>query len=106
MAAGQRMSAAVSTSHMQCWRGSETPLRPTAWVELEHDPEKWIPVFRKRSCSNKKIEWDDDSKKSHRALVDWHEPFGPLRRQDFDRFEIQDRGFALSDDCRAFALLG
>src|SRR5271156_2849445 len=35
---------------------------------LEHDPEKWAPVFRKRSCSNKKIERDDDSKKSHPAL--------------------------------------
>ena len=38
---------------------------------LEHDPEKWIPVFGKRSCSNKRIERDDDSKKSHLALVSW-----------------------------------
>src|SRR5712691_5014888 len=37
---------------------------------LEHDPEKWVPVFPKRSCSNKKIERDDDSKKSHPALGD------------------------------------
>src|SRR5438105_13336481 len=36
---------------------------------LEHDPEKWVPVFRKRSCSNKKIERDDDSKKSRHALA-------------------------------------
>src|SRR6267143_6426888 len=51
---------------------------------LEHDPEKacpaldagWVPVFprdkreafARRSCSNKKIERDDDSKKSHPAL--------------------------------------
>src|SRR6266851_3915975 len=35
---------------------------------LEHDPEKWGTGFRKRSCSNKKIERDDDSKKSHPAL--------------------------------------
>src|SRR5205807_6044867 len=35
---------------------------------LQHDPEKWTPVFRTRSCSNKKIERDDDSKKSHLAL--------------------------------------
>jgi hypothetical protein len=43
---------------------------------LEHDPEKWEPVFprdkreafARRSCSNKKIERDDDSKKSHPAL--------------------------------------
>ena len=39
-------------------------------------------------------------------LVDWHEPLGPLCRQDFDLLEIQDRGFALSDDCRPLALLG
>src|SRR5580704_3146193 len=35
---------------------------------LEHDPEKWAPVFGKRSCSNNKLERDDDSKKSHPAL--------------------------------------
>ena len=28
---------------------------------LEHDPEKWVPVFRKRSCSNNKLECYDDS---------------------------------------------
>jgi hypothetical protein len=39
-------------------------------VTLEHDPEKWEPVFGKRSCSNKKLERDDDSKKSHPALAD------------------------------------
>jgi hypothetical protein len=56
---------------------------------LEHDPEKhalgprpdgWLPVFprdkreafARRSCSNKKIERDDDSKKSHRALGRFH----------------------------------
>src|SRR6266850_4009862 len=52
---------------------------------LKHDPEKhalgprpdgWVPVFprdkreafARRSCSNKRIERDDDSKKSHPAL--------------------------------------
>jgi wyosine [tRNA(Phe)-imidazoG37] synthetase (radical SAM superfamily) len=35
---------------------------------LEHDPEKWVPVFGKRSCSNKNLERDDDSKKSHPDL--------------------------------------
>jgi hypothetical protein len=38
---------------------------------LEHNPEKWVPVFprdkrsafARRSCSSKKIERDDDSKK-------------------------------------------
>ncbi|HML13047.1 MAG TPA: beta-(1-6) glucans synthase [Xanthobacteraceae bacterium] len=37
---------------------------------LEHDLQKWIPVFGKRSCSKRKLERDDDSKKSHHALRD------------------------------------
>src|SRR6266567_1619832 len=36
---------------------------------LKHDAEKWVPGFRKRSCSNKRIEGGDDSKKSHHALA-------------------------------------
>jgi hypothetical protein len=36
---------------------------------LQHDSEKWVPVFGKRSCSNNKLERDDDSKKSHPALA-------------------------------------
>ncbi len=35
---------------------------------LEHDPEKWVPVFRKDHAQIKEIERDDDSKKSHPAL--------------------------------------
>jgi hypothetical protein len=39
--------------------------------ELMHDPEKacpgrdpgWVPVFGKRSCTNKRLERDGDSKK-------------------------------------------
>jgi hypothetical protein len=34
-----------------------------------HDPEKWVPVFRKDHAQTKEIERDDDSKKSHHALV-------------------------------------
>jgi hypothetical protein len=45
-------------------RGSERP----RGAAIEHDPEKWVPVFGKRSCSSKKIERDDDSKKSHPVL--------------------------------------
>ena len=37
-------------------------------MDLEHDPEKWVPVFRKDHAQIKEIEWYDDSKKSHRAL--------------------------------------
>src|SRR6516162_125674 len=36
---------------------------------LEHDPEKWRPLFGKRSCSNKELERDDDSKKNYPALA-------------------------------------
>src|SRR5712671_256222 len=53
-------------------------------INQEHDPEKhalglrpdgWVSVFprdkreafARRSCSNRKLEWDDDSKKSHHA---------------------------------------
>jgi hypothetical protein len=39
-------------------------------MKLEHDPEKWGPVFGKRSCSNMKLEPDDDSTKNHPALAD------------------------------------
>src|SRR5260370_17634773 len=35
---------------------------------LEHDPEKWKPVFRKRSCSNKKITLEHDSTQLNHAL--------------------------------------
>jgi hypothetical protein len=35
---------------------------------LEHDPEKWVPVFRKDHAQIKEIERDDDSKKRHPAL--------------------------------------
>src|SRR5262249_33996534 len=35
----------------------------------QHDPEKWEPVFGKRSCSNKEVERDDDSKKNHPAPI-------------------------------------
>jgi hypothetical protein len=34
----------------------------------EHDPEKWVPVFRKDHAQTKKMELDD-SKKRHPAPV-------------------------------------
>src|SRR5262249_19803632 len=37
--------------------------------QLAHDAEKWEPVFGKTSCAKKKLERDDDSKKSHHALT-------------------------------------
>src|SRR6478672_1243910 len=47
-------------------------LRDTSEV-LHHDPEKWVPVFRKRSCSNKRIE-DGVSKKRYPALAAGSQP--------------------------------
>ena len=38
-------------------------------ARLEHDPEKWETGFRKRSCSNKKLEPNSDSTKGDRALA-------------------------------------
>ena len=38
-------------------------------ARLEHDAEKWVPVFGKTSCSDNKIKRDGDSKKSHHALA-------------------------------------
>ncbi|MDX8458388.1 PLP-dependent aminotransferase family protein [Mesorhizobium humile] len=43
---------------------------------LEHDPEKWGPVFGQRSCSGKELERDGDSTKRHRGLA----PPDPLPR--------------------------
>jgi hypothetical protein len=34
---------------------------------LKHDPEKWVPVFRKDRAQIKEIEGDDDTKKSRHA---------------------------------------
>jgi hypothetical protein len=34
---------------------------------LEHDPEKWVPVFRKGHAQTKKDGADDGSKRRHRA---------------------------------------
>jgi hypothetical protein len=36
---------------------------------LERDPEKSVPAFPRRLCSNKKIEQDDDSKKGRPVPV-------------------------------------
>jgi hypothetical protein len=38
-------------------------------LSLQHDPEKWIPVFRKDHSPIKELERDDDSKKRHPALT-------------------------------------
>ena len=67
LAKGDRLEIAAASS--------ETPAPPA----LEHDPEKWVPVFprdkrgtrlRGDHAQIKEIERDDDSKKSHHALVD------------------------------------
>jgi hypothetical protein len=63
----------ISDSHVALAKGdrleiaaasSEAPAQPAP----EHDPEKWVPVFRKDHAQIKEIERDDDSKKRHHAL--------------------------------------
>ena len=39
-------------------RGRSNRRRDSDAVRLEHDPEKWEPVFGKRSCSSKKLDFD------------------------------------------------
>jgi hypothetical protein len=39
------------------------PIKESGMATLEHDAEKWVPVFGKHR------EPDDDSKPSHRALT-------------------------------------
>src|SRR6516164_5096286 len=76
-----RLQPAVSSSTTRPWTGAcavvkrrrsdavtGAPIRPVS--SLEHVPQKWEPVLRKGTCSNKRIEQDDDSKKSHSALSD------------------------------------
>src|SRR5436190_15937604 len=62
---GPSATLAPAATHKCC--SSLTSARPRG-APREHDPEKWIPVFGKRSCSTNKLERDDDSKKSHLAL--------------------------------------
>src|ERR1700739_2116654 len=67
------------------FKHSSTPSAANPKFALEHDPEKacpaldagWVPVFGKRSCSKKRIERDDDSRKSHHALA-----VGPQREKE------------------------
>src|SRR5260370_42019357 len=63
---------------------------------LKHDPEKWVPVFRKRSCSNKKIERDDDSKKSHPALAARSAEFASDRVNKTDVIGFPQHAFDLA----------
>jgi hypothetical protein len=44
--------------------------RLTDRANLEHDPEKWTPVFRQDHAQIKELEHDDDSKDRHHAPSD------------------------------------
>src|ERR1700722_15684914 len=48
-----------------CLRSRQQRLRGA----LEHDPEKWKPVFRKDHAQNKKLERDGDPTITHPALA-------------------------------------
>src|SRR3984957_12656888 len=49
-------------------RRGGTPRRRRSREALEHDPEKWVPVFREDHAQTNKIKRDDISQKSHLAL--------------------------------------
>ena len=52
------------------WRPEAVVTPPEDLVTaLAHVPQKWVPVLRERTCANKELEQDDDSKKSHPALA-------------------------------------
>jgi sodium-dependent dicarboxylate transporter 2/3/5 len=71
-------------------------LYPPENATLEHVPQKWEPVLRKRTCSNKAIERDDDSKKSHPAFAGG---------ADFLRTEIEKMGAWTTLEKKAALLL-
>src|SRR4029450_2829821 len=50
-------------------RGNRAAQATAVAPRVEHDPEKWVPVFRKEHAQIKEIERDDVSKKSHPALA-------------------------------------
>ena len=59
------------------WIGGSTVTCITGKIDLgwlKHDPEKWEPGFRRRSCSNKKQKRDGNSTKRHRALAHLSRP--------------------------------
>ena len=76
----------AETVLMRLLRGSGmaglAAMRRIAPLPLEHVPQKW-PVLRKRTCSSKEVEQDDDSKKSHPALAT-SPPFVRLARPFLD----------------------
>jgi len=49
---------------------------------LEHDLQKWIPVFGKRSCSKRKLERDDEhcQQRACVARLPANRPDGPTQR--------------------------
>src|SRR4029077_9995673 len=67
-----RQSVGAAGYHAAAMAAGQHGPRPE---QLEHDPEKWVPVFpatnakrlRGDHAQNKEMERDDDSKKSHHA---------------------------------------
>jgi peptide/nickel transport system ATP-binding protein len=50
------------------WRVFDSIAEPLRTHRLAHDPQKWIPVLRKRSCANKRVEPRSDAIGTDKAL--------------------------------------
>src|SRR5882672_5037951 len=48
--------------------GADMPVFDGFYSSLEHDLEKWVPVFSKTSCSDDRLERYDDSSRSRLIL--------------------------------------
>src|SRR5262249_57087743 len=60
----------------------------------EHDPEKWVPVFGQRSCSNKKMSEETDSTQLNQSLAKWSVRF----RRPQPVVHLPERGHQLALD--------
>jgi hypothetical protein len=54
-------SAGIGITEFGLIQETVGPARSRGRPRLEHDPEKCVAVFRKRSCSNNDLKRDDDS---------------------------------------------
>src|SRR3954447_12806092 len=109
-----RLCQADGSPHDKRDQDGKSELRHSADTHPAREPR----LIRSRRCRIRQAirspsvtwrQWAESLKRgcvSQPLLRDRREPFVPLRRQALDLLKLQDRWFALSDDCRPLALLG